>query len=179
MKEVVDIDYISISEFAARAGLSVQIVNRYCKQKKYQGAYQDKSRRWHIPVKCLPTEVVHDRGNGRPPVKDVRRNRSIAVNDAEWKEITERAALTAYSVNEYIIRKALDLQIITNEEAVQRAMASLKITGYEFDEESEDVWGKLAKGKITTEEARKLLFEKIEKLRVERPECFAKPDVDD
>ncbi len=63
-----------------------------------------------------------------------------------------------------------------NKEATRRAISSLKISGFDFDQEAEKIWAKVSSGELTTDDARLLLFEKIEKLKIEHPEWFTEPD---
>lgn|GEM_PF-2129881 len=68
-------------------------------------------------------------------------------------------------------------KIIKDEEATRQTIASLKISGFEFiNTEVEEMWSKVAAGEMTAEDVRKVVFDKVERLQIEHPECFVKPD---
>ena len=93
--------YLTTAGFAKKLNISVQAVEKNCRAGKYIGAFQDpQSGRWYIPIDTTKSIPIS-------PAKVRRKKRPLKVTDEEWVQIVERAALTKYSVNDYIIRVAL------------------------------------------------------------------------
>ncbi len=100
--------YMTATQFAKWAGISPQMAVRNAKAGKYPDAFQDpRSGRWYIPN---PTTIAPKE---RPKAVDRRKLRQFSATDREWKAIIEKAAMSKHSVNEYILRKVLDLTIKT------------------------------------------------------------------
>jgi hypothetical protein len=97
--------FVTVTEYAKMKNISVQAVGKNCRQGKYSGAFQDKqSGRWYIPEETVKTVHIPRQAVDRKKEK----RRPFKCTDEEWKSIVELAAKTKYSVNEYIIRKALE-----------------------------------------------------------------------
>jgi hypothetical protein len=56
--------------------------------------------------------------------------------------------------------------------AVEYALASAKLEGFNFTQDELAEFERLAKGEITTEQLRQKVFDKIKKMKVEHPEWF-------
>lgn len=96
-------EYITIAEFALRHNISEDVARQACRNGKYPGAYQDKSRRWHVLADTVPNS------QGRPPKEEKRLPwKMLKATQNEQKEISSRARKAGLKVNEFIIRKALD-----------------------------------------------------------------------
>lgn len=97
--------FIEAVQFAKMKGISRQAVTKNCRNGKYPGAFQDPvSGRWYIPKDGVKiTDFVEK--------AERRRTRPFKATDTEWEKIVEAAASTKYSVNEFIIRKALDKKV--------------------------------------------------------------------
>ncbi len=65
---------------------------------------------------------------------------------------------------------------MNHKESARKAMSSLKIEGFEFDQESRKMWNEIENGRLTTHDAKRLIFEELERLRIEQPEKFTTPN---
>ena len=97
--------FLTAAEYAKLKDVSTQAVAKSCRAGKHPGAFQDQqSGRWYVPVS---EEAKQSFIEAAPR----RKNRPLKATDKEWQEIVEMAATTKYSVNEYIIRKALNKKV--------------------------------------------------------------------
>jgi hypothetical protein len=97
--------FLEANEYAKKKGISRQAVTKNCRTGKYQDAFQDpKSGRWYVPIDG--TKIA-----GFVEAADRRRTRPLKATDDEWKKIVEAAAMTKCSVNEFILKKAMDKKI--------------------------------------------------------------------
>lgn len=95
--------YVEANVFAKIKNITRQAVTQNCRKGKYPGAFQDQqSGRWYIP-RDNTVDIKHK--------VERRTKRPFKATEKEWNQIIEKAALTKYSVNEYILRKALDKKI--------------------------------------------------------------------
>jgi hypothetical protein len=102
--------YLTATEFAKKHGLTTQAVSKRCRAGKYPGVFQDpQSGRWYIPedAKLIGKDTVGTKIKHNPPGISRRKKRPLKATDKEWEQIVNLATQTKYSVNEYILRKAL------------------------------------------------------------------------
>ena len=93
--------FLEAVEYAKIKGISRQAVTKNCRAGKYPDAFQDPiSGRWYVPKDSAKITGFVEKA-------ERRRTRPLKATDSEWKKIIEAAALTKYSVNEYLIRLAL------------------------------------------------------------------------
>ncbi len=104
----VDLEYLTIAEFATQKGITPQAVNKNCRAGKYDGAYQDKSGRWHIPKSALRIEKKQIK---RKTKKEIRTNRPLKATDSEWQKIIKNASVAKTSVNNYIVQTAANTNL--------------------------------------------------------------------
>ena len=96
---------MSAYDYAKLKGISRQLVTRNCRDEKYPDAFQDPiSGRWYVPKDSAKITGFVEKA-------ERRRTRPLKATDSEWKKIVEAAALTKYSVNEYLIRLALGKKV--------------------------------------------------------------------
>ena len=50
---------------------------------------------------------------------------------------------------------------MNHKESARKAMSSLKIEGFEFDQESRKMWNEIENGRLTTHDAKRLIFEEL------------------
>lgn len=56
---------------------------------------------------------------------------------------------------------------MNDREAVRQMMATMRLEGFVYDAESLAIWEKVANGEITTDDVRKMVYEKLDRLKRE------------